>query len=126
MAATESDVKAINGSTLTDPEIAPFLSAAVCVIENVDKCLTAKGVTDACKDKATAWLAAHMMAMTAVAAGTNVNKRETFENYTVERAISNFSGSGVVSTTYGQTANMLTAGCLKDADKAPAQVLFFG
>lgn len=123
---TPSDVRAINGSTLSDPEIQPFVDAAICIMENIQPCLTSKGVTAACADIAAAWLGAHLMVMSNVGKRTAVIKKERFESYSVERVVGGFSGKGVQNTTYGQTANTLTAGCLQEQDKAPAVICFFG
>lgn len=126
MAATGEDVRAITGSTLTDPQLAPFLAAALCILDRVAACTTSKGVSDECLDMAQGWLAAHLLGTTAVGKNIAVAKSERFENYSVERVVGGFSGKGVQSTPYGQTANALTGGCLAEADKSPMQVCFFG
>jgi hypothetical protein len=66
------------------------------------------------------------MAMSACGNDTATKKKESFENYAVERIVGGFSGKGVLSTTYGQTANTLTGGCLQEQDKAPLEICFFG
>jgi len=126
MTATVATVKAINGATLDDAAVQPFIDAAGFILTGISACLLSRGLTDPAKDAAQAWLAAHLMAMAKVGEATGIIKRETFENYTVERAVGGFSGAGIVSTPYGQTANTLTGGCLLQADKAPALVAFFG
>ncbi len=123
---TPDAIRAVNGSTLLDPAIQPFADAANCIMGNIDACAVSKGITSACLDTAAAWLGAHLMTMSAVGAKTATVKKETFENYSVERVVGGFSGKGVQSTTYGQTANTLSGGCLQEADKAPALVCFFG
>lgn len=128
MAATGDQVRAITGSTLDDAALQPFLDAAACILERIEGCTTAKGVTTSCLDQAEAWLAAHLLTLSTVgqAAGTGVKKHETFENYTVEYVVGSYSGSGIKATSYGNTANELTGGCLQEADKTPFQVCFFG
>ena len=126
MAATGDEVRAITGSTLDDTALAPFLAAAACVLERVAACTARKGVTPGCVDLAQAWLAAHLLTLTAVGQGAGVKASEKFENYSVDYVVGSYSGSGVKATSYGNTANELTGGCLQEVDKAPAQICFFG
>ena len=126
IATTPADVKAINGSTLDDVVIQPFIDAADCILQTVSGCTSDKGITSACLDIARAWLAAHLMGMSSIGNDTLAKKKESFENYTVERVVGGFSGKGILSTPYGQTANSLTGGCLQEADKGQAKVCFFG
>lgn len=123
---TPVEVRGVNGSSLDDSVIQPFVDAAICIVDGASDCTTAKGVTQACLDNAAAWLAAHLLAMSAIGVDTATVKKESFENYSVERVVGGFSGQGVLSTTYGQTANTLLGGCLAESDKAPATVCFFG
>lgn len=123
---TPEDVRAINGSTAEDAAIQPFIDAASCLLDSVSACTTVQGITEACLDKACAFLAAHLMAGTAAYSDTGAVKRETFENYNVERAMSGYEGSGVMATPYGQSADELTGGCLQNASRSPAQIGFFG
>lgn len=124
--ATAEQVKAITGSTLGDTSIDPFLTVAACVMANISPCLVSKGVTADCITEAEAWLAAHLLSVSGVGGDTRVKKREKFENYDTEWATSQLQGQGVKSTHYGQTANMLTMGCLAEADKSPALICSFG
>jgi hypothetical protein len=128
VAATIEQVRAINGSAAADEVLQPFLDVAVLVLASarIANCLTAKGATDAIKDASTAWLACHLFAMTSIGQDTNALKRETFEGYTEEKAMSQVMGGGVMSTNYGQTANTLTGGCLVETDKRLSSVCFFG
>lgn len=123
---TPEQVSAINGSTATDEEIQPFIDAAACILERVETCTTGKEISESCLEQACAFLAAHLMAGTAQHGDTAAVKRETFENYTVERVVGGFSGNGIMGTTYGQAANGITGGCLQEADKAPAGIMFGG
>jgi hypothetical protein len=124
--ASADDVRALNGSTLGDTAIAPFLQAAGCVLDSLATCTASKNITADCLTTASAWLAAHLMAVSGVGADTRVKESERFENYTVKWAMSQSTGQGVKSTNYGQTANMLTMGCLAEADKSPAMICSFG
>lgn len=124
--ATTDDVRALTGSTLSDTEIQPFLDAAACVMAGISPCTTGKLISDDCLTQAHAWLAAHLLSVSGVGGNTRVKKREKFENYDVEWAMSQSTGQGVKATNYGQTANLLTGGCLAEADKSPAVICFFG
>lgn len=124
--ATPDQVRAITGSGLTDAQIEPFLTAAACVMGNVSDCAKDKGVSVDCLTTAESWLSSHLLSVSGVGEKTRVKKTEKFENYSVTWAQSQMEGQGVLSTTYGQTANTLTAGCLAEADKAPALICMFG
>ena len=123
---TPAAVREISGSTLDDAQLQPFCDAAVCIVDSVAACTTAKGITQDCLDGAATWLAAHLLSGTSLGADSAVVNKERFENYAVERIVGGYTGSGVLGTTYGQTANALTGGCLQQVDKAPASIAFFG
>lgn len=125
-APTADDVRAINGSSLDDTAIAPFISAAECIINQVEACMIGKSISDACQTSAAAWLTAHLMASAGIEDSSRVKKRETFEAYTVEWAQSQVNGQGVLSSTYGQTANAMSGGCLQETDKRNFQITWFG
>lgn len=126
MACTPEDVRTITGSTADDPTIDAYIQAAQCIFERVTYCTSVKGISDACFDQACAWLTAHLMAISAPQQGSSPNKKETFENYSVDRLINEFDGKGVLGTTYGMAANGMLGGCLQEVDKAPMQVAYFG
>ena len=123
---TPAAVREISGSTLDDAQLQPFCDAAMCIVDSVAACTTAKGITQDCLDGAATWLAAHLLSGTSLGADSAVVNKERFENYAVERIVGGYTGSGVLGTTYGQTANALTGGCLQQVDKAPASIAFFG
>ena len=125
-AGTAEEVRAITGSKLTDTQIEPFLMAANCVVTGALSCMTAKGVSADCAAMATNWLASHLLSVSGVGQGDRVKSEEKFENYSVKWAQSQITGQGIMSTSYGETANMLTMGCLQEADKAPALICSFG
>lgn len=124
--ATAEQVQAITGTPLDNTAIDPFLTVAACVMDNIATCLTAKGVTADCVTEAQVWLAAHLLSVSGIGGDTRVKKRDKFENYDTEWATSQLQGQGVKSTHYGQTANMLSMGCLAEADKSPALICSFG
>lgn len=123
---TPDDVKAINGSTLDDTAIQPFIDAAMCIIGQVEACMVGKGISDSCQTSAAAWLAAHLMASAGIDNSSRVKKRETFEQYTVEWAQSQITGQGILSTSFGATANAMSGGCLQETDKRNVNIFFFG
>ena len=112
------EVVAINGSTLLEPAINAFIGAASVVIDAVEASCGVTLAQDALK-QSEVWLTAHLMAVSKVgqADGVGVKKNEKFEQYSVEWATSVGTGTGVMSTNYGQTANTLTQGCLAEMDK---------
>lgn len=117
--ATEAEVKAITGSTLADAAITPFLTAAACIVEQVEgDC--ASGISDACVTQGEAFLAAHLLTSSSVGqASIQVAKESLRGKYTVEYLSSKAQGKGVLSTSFGETANMLLGGCLAELDKQP-------
>ncbi|MCK5614636.1 hypothetical protein KAR91_72900 [Candidatus Pacearchaeota archaeon] len=124
MAATPSDVKAINGSALADAAIDPFLDAAQCIIDNVSDCIT--NISATCADTAQSWLACHLMAVSGIDRNSTPITEEKFENYTTKWALSVGTGTGTMGTSYGQMANTLLNGCLVEADKRCAVIAFGG
>lgn len=118
--ATATDVKAITGSALADGAITPFLTAAACIVGSIEDDCPAL-VTDACKTQAEAFLASHLLVSSNVGSDSKQVMKESLRGkYSVEFLSAKAQGSGVLSSTYGETANMLMAGCLAELDKAPA------
>lgn len=124
-AATPTEVRDITGSTLADAAIQPFLDAAACAVGQVEDC--AVGVSDTCKTMAESYLAAHLLTTSTVGQSSATVKKESLRGkYSVEYLSGNATGQGVLGTTYGQTANMLLAGCLAELDKSPARIWSIG
>ena len=123
---TPEQVRAINGSTLDDTAIQPFITAAVCVLEQVEACMFGKGISDECQTQAAAWLAAHLIGVSGIGSSTIAKKSETFENYSVSWATSTITGNGTMSTPYGQAANSMSGGCLQEVDKRTFDITFGG
>ena len=124
--ATPDQVRTINGSTLADDMIQPFIDAAVCILNQVEACMVGKKLIDACQTMASAFLAAHLMAISPIGQSTNIKQEEKFENYSVKLAVGSYDATGVLSTPYGATANSMSGGCLQEVDKRRAFVGFFG
>lgn len=123
---TPAEVKAINGSKLDDTVIDIFIDAASCIIDQIEACTIGKGISSDCLSKAETFLSAHLLSLSGVGQASGIKKRETFENWTVEYAISSFSGTGIMSTPYGMSANSITGGCLQEVDKRTPVIGFFG
>lgn len=117
MAVQPQDVKNITGSTVEDPVIQPFIDAANCLMERISEQMTS--VSDECVDQATAYLASHLFTTSNAGKDSALLKREMLLNeYEVEYIVSK-GGTGLLSTPYGETANMLTGGYLAQLDKTP-------
>ncbi len=123
-----TSVRDINGSTLEDNQISPFIQAANSIVNRVQACAMAAGVSDSDLAIAEAWLAAHLMAVSNVGQkdNTSLKKSEKFENYSVEWATGQATGEGVMATHYGSMANTLTNGCLQEAGKRNFGLMFAG
>lgn len=126
MVATADQVRAINGSTADDTVIEPFIAAAECVLVQVINNGCWVPSSDECRDTVQAYIAAHLMATSGAGqAGTPVVKvKERFEAWSVETATKAASGEGIMATSYGANANMMTNGCLYKLNKGNATVCF--
>ena len=128
MARTTPDlVKAINGSTLSDPAINSFICAATCLVDKVVES-GCSGVTDIdCLTSAETFLTCHIMSGSGAGekGGGGIKTEEKFENYSVkfQRSV---SGVGVLGTSYGNTANSLLNGCLVELDKRQVNIFNYG
>lgn len=119
---TASEVKSIVPSTvLTDPQIDVVIIAANVMVNKIaSNC--AKNLTGDELTQTELYLSAHLVSVSDP--GSSV-KQVTFENAsrTFNSAV---SGSGILGTPYGQTANALSGGCLAQIDKRPSFVLAVG
>ncbi len=123
--ANPDQVRLISGTDKNDAALAPFLSAAECVLDQVSACMDAKGISEDCQDQAATWLACHMLSISGVAGDTEKTiKKKTFENYTVEFVTGTYNSSGILSTSYGNNANALSGGCLQETDKRNPGICF--
>lgn len=117
MSYSPSDVKAVTGSALDDSVIQPFITAANCMLEQVSTCIV--DLSDSCQDQIGIYLAAHLLTTSNVGKDSALLKREMLLNeYEVEYIVSK-GGTGILSTPFGETANMLSGGCLANLDKQP-------
>lgn len=126
MAIDGDNVRALNGSSLDNDALKPFIDAAECLVGNISVCIANQEITPTCVDSATAFLACHLLAGSKLGEKTLVNKMEKFEGWSVTRAIGVMASTGILSTNYGQTANALLGGCLQETDKRNALVCHFG
>lgn len=117
MAVEPRDVRSVTGSTLDDASIQPFINAAGCMLTKVTECM---GFSEGdCYDQTQAYLAAHLLVSSNVGKDSAPLKREMLLNeYEVEYIVSK-GGTGLLSTPFGETANMLSGGCLANLDKQP-------
>ena len=101
--------------TLTDVD--DFIEAASCIVDDmVESC--SKTFNDNRLTKIELWLTAHLYAIR-----NPILMKEKFENAENTYQVAT-SGEGILSTTYGQTANTLSGGCLKDVDMRETQIYF--
>ena len=131
MAASAEDVRNITGlpATVTDTQIAPFLAAALTMLNKISGCLTNKSITEESDlDQIQAWLAAHLISLSPVGKAAGLTVEEKFENWAVKKAQSSINNqfSGVMSTFYGQTANELSCGCLMEMGLRKPNIAFYG
>ena len=124
---TPDAVRAINGSSLADAAIQPFIDAALCIALSVQACAVGAGVSDECLTTATAFIACHLLSGVGVGgSASKVKSKESFENWSVEYISGQYSSSGVLSTSYGNIANSMLGGCLQEVDKRKPSLFFFG
>lgn len=112
---TDSEVKAIKAVTI---DTTPFIDAANTIVSDINsKCN--KSFDETRLTQIELYLSAHFVGVFAPSVS-----REKFENADNTFQVGSSSLSGVMSDKYGQTANMLSDGCLTEFDKSPATVDF--
>ena len=126
IAPTTDDVKAINGSSLADVAIAPFISAAECIANQVEACMIGKLIPDDCQTSVITFLACHLMSVSGIEDKSRVKSKEKFEGYSVEWAQAQITGQGIMSTGFGYSANGISGGCLQEVDKRQVHIFGFG
>ncbi len=126
--AVIDDVRKITGSKADDSTIQIFVDTAQCILDSISACTSDKNISDECLEKALAYLAAHLLVSSGAGNSDTgkVKKKESFENYSVEYAMGSIEGQGIMSTTYGQSANAITQGCLQEVGKRNPSICFFG
>lgn len=123
---TPEEVRAINGSTLDDASIQPFIDTATVIIDSVVACANTDEET---LKQAETWLTCHLMAISSTGTGAGrgtAKAQESFDMYSITWAVGNSTGGGVLSTNYGSTANMLVNGCLFEKNKQKCLIAFGG
>jgi len=120
-----SKVRGITGSVLVDSVLQPFIDMAGSVIEQLSECTAT--LTTGAVDNATTYLAAHFLTTSPVGDASKQVRRETLDGkYSVEYLTPFNLGAGVLSTQYGQAANMILKGCLAEMDKTPVSINVIG
>ena len=98
-------------------DVDDFIEIASCIVTDmVNNC--SKTFSDATLTKIELWLTAHYFCIR-----NPLIVKEKFENAenTYQRIN---SGTGILSTSYGQAANDLSQGCLNDINKSDVQIYF--
>lgn len=123
-----ASVQKISGSTLDSDTIDAFIESASLIVDGIADSATDAGVTEEQLTAAECWLTAHLLSMSKVGQsdGTNLKKREKFENYDIEWATGMARGDGVLASHYGTVANSLTKGFLQEMDKRNVGIFFAG
>lgn len=112
---TDADVQAIKPTSLNTE---PFITAANSIVNEINtKCGTS--FTEAQLTQIELFLSAHFVCVADPALLS-----EKFENAEKKFQRSAANLTGILSTNYGQTANMLACGCLVDFDQKEAVVQF--
>ena len=120
MPATAAGIKAVTGSTEDDPVFAPFIIAADCVMAELAARGCTTGISTACLDQAANFLGAHFFVTSKPGEKSATKVSERFENYAVTLKVGANNGTGLISTSYGETANAMLGGCLATLDKPRA------
>jgi len=122
--ATVESVKAIlpTGTTLTDPQINAAILPANCTVDQVvTDCIYT--FSENCLKQMENQLAAHYAAATE----NTLSLKSEKDGCSDASATYGFEfGEGIMGTPFGQMANTLSRGCLKDFDKPPAMFMSLG
>jgi hypothetical protein len=112
----------MSGTTLTVPQVHPFVKAAHLVIEKVFEYDTTAGLE--LKTELEKWLTAHLVTSIygMVGVGSGVIKREKVGDAEIEYATATF-GKGLDASPYGKMLRLLdTTGLLANAGKMAASI----
>lgn len=116
--AASDVILVLNPTSLSEAQVAPFITAADSIVQQLnEKCGQDFDVDQL--EQIEIFLAAHFASFADPKA-----TEEKFENASKKYARGNNNLAGVLSTQYGQTANMLANGCLTDFDKTNSVVQF--
>ena len=105
---TDCEVKAIKD---VDFDTFPFITAANAVVNTINTVCDVS-LTEAVLTQVELFLSAHFVGSMAPEAVS-----ESFEGWSKTYMVGGSSLTGVLSDNYGQTANMLSGGCLQQLDK---------
>ena len=115
--ATDADVRAIRPSTAI-ADYDPYITAANIMVNEV-AVSCGSGYDSARLAQIEIYLTAHLVGL-----ADPLVSEEKFENASKKFEKGSQGGTGIMSTQYGQTANMLSGGCLARLDMQPASVQF--
>lgn len=121
---TEAEVLAIApGITITP--LLPFITAANFIVSDInDKC--GKSFSEDRLKEIECWLSAHFAYMGSdTTSGTKKSESIAKGDYSVSFSVASV-GEGITGTPYGQTANLLSEGCLAEWDKRQSQAYASG
>ena len=125
MATTPSTVRSITGSELIDSSIVIFIDTAEIIVG--DLTYYTANMTTAKIDLGTAYLASHLLVSSGVGKDSATITKESLRGkYTVEYLSAKISGTGILSTQCGQTANTIFGGALAELDKTPVRFVSVG
>jgi len=121
---TLDKVKAIlpTSTTLTDPQIQAAIDAAVCIIDRL-AVGCGEDLSDDCLLQTETYLSAHIAANTENTLSLSSEKDGCADSSVTYGFVFK---EGVLGTTFGQTANMLSGGCLHEMDKQPVNLFSIG
>lgn len=118
---TPTEVKAIVATTLDDPVVQVWIDAANSVVNENTACI---GGDDALLTQVELYLSAHFIALVDPGLDRSRVSKEKTEELETDYNVTKLMGN-VNDTVYGTTANMLSKGCLTNANQAIATVDFF-
>ena len=118
---TPTEVKAIVATTLTDPIVQTWIDAANSVVNENAACI---GGDDALLTQVELYLSSHFIALVDPGLDNSRVSKEKTEELETDFNVAKLMGN-VNDTVYGTTANMLSKGCLTNANQAIATVEFF-
>ena len=121
--ATPTEVKAVNGSTLTDPQVQRFIDVAHIMVDAAKDCAQ---VNEATLLEAEIYLTCHLMENTDGGGGDGRGAiaSESIEDFST--SYSSVAGNGIKSSSYGQIADTLMHGCLGASQLRRSGVCFSG
>jgi hypothetical protein len=120
---TPADVRALNGSTLTDVETQSFIDTASLLIDATAGCA---GVDEATLTEAEKYLTAHLMEGADGGGGTGAGAIQSESIESMSSTYATKMDNGVKSTNYGQVADMLMRGCLSKYELRRSNIAFTG